>query len=224
MANIVTQTEAFTHADWSNFGLTITANTDVAPAFAGINAGLADSLADVSGSQDSVYSTYRTVPNDSSDWITTLYVRKIFTTPTFFPEIVGQFAGGTGISFGISINLQTGQTAKAAGESDPATHSSVDVDSLWWRFFMKQANNGTGNTVLRMGIFPARAATLGGGADGAVTGTITVWGANQTNGSTLLTYEPDPYYDFVLPTPTAVLARRTYVPHYRRDVFRRRIV
>jgi hypothetical protein len=199
MANIVTQTENFNHADWTQFSsLIVTTNTHAAPAFAGINATLADTLEDATGAaQSGMQSTFRTISNDSSDWVTSAFVRKDATTSRF-PELLCQFANGTGIVAGISYNTSTGEIANATAGA-PDASGVDDIDATWWRFWFRKANNGTGNTSLRTLCFPARATTLGGGNNSAAVGLIVLWGVNQTNTSTVQTYEPDPFYAFTRP-------------------------
>jgi len=209
--NLVTKTEDFSHADWSNDTVTVTANTTAAPTFAGGSAGLADTLADNSAVvQGSLFSTYRAIANNATDWMTSVFIRKDATT-TRFPEITMQMIDGVGLYCGVQINTSTGAIANSL-DGAPDAKGVVDFDALWWRVWLRKANNASGNTSLRMGIFPARAGTIGG-SDSSTTGSIIAWGANQTNDSTVQTYAPDPTYSFAttLPAGDVTTGFRAYI-------------
>lgn len=196
MANIVTFTEQFDNGVWSAFdGCVVTADTHAAPAFAGDDAGLADTVEDTSNTvQSSLFGTYAVIPNDSSVWTTSVFIRKDANSARF-ADIQCQFAGGTGISCGISINTVTGAVANCT-DGAPDSSGVIDVDATWWRFWFTRANNNSGNTVLRSAIFPARAATLGGAPLGSIMGSVIAWGMNQTNTGSVQEYEPNPFYSF----------------------------
>jgi hypothetical protein len=196
MANVLDKTEAFNDTgEWSAFdGLVVTANTHAAPAFAGVHAGLADTVEDTNGGvASSLYGPFKSIPSDSSDWIISVHVRKDATTSRF-PHFAVDFDGGTGFSAGVQLNTSTGEVANSG--SAPDAIGVVDVDATWWRVWMRKANNGSGNNIARFNMAPCFASTLGGSVNGGLTGSIVMWGVNMTNASTIQTYEPDPFYEF----------------------------
>ncbi len=196
-ANVLHFTEAFDNAYWTTSNVTVTANSTAAPAFAGGSAGLGDTITDGSASQGELDGTYETIANDSSTWFISLYILKDAITSRF-PLFFVQMAGGSGVFGVVSINTSTGATANNGGGN--ISQGSVDVDP-WWRVWVSVANNSSGNTVARLIVFPAYSSTLGGGADGTLTGSVIAWGANLTNAASLQTYAPDPFYSFAS-TPT----------------------
>lgn len=200
--NIVPQTEDFSHATWASASVTVTTNTHAAPVFTGAHAGLADTVADNSAvAQGSLFEDYQTIVSDSSVWVSSIFVRKDSNTARF-PEFDMQMAGGTGTYCGVSVNTQTGAIADST-DGAPDSKGVVDFDSLWWRVWFTKANNSTGNTVLRFGLFPARAVTIGGAPSATPVDSIIVFGCNQTNDATVQTYVPAPFY--VFETPAAII-------------------
>lgn len=220
MPNIFTYTEQFDNGVWIG-DATVTADTHAAPAFAGGSATQADTLTDPDASQRYREQAVAKATDNTDDWIFSLYVRKD-ADATRFPTLEMGFAyGGTQKYRGISINTSDGSVA-AGSSGAPADSGSVDVDATWWRFWMREPDNTGGNTHIRVFIYPARASVQGTGDDSSITGSFIVWGANMTQSSTLETYDPHPSYAF---TTAAVfpLSRRS-LHHYRRDVFRSRVV
>jgi hypothetical protein len=206
MANLLHFTEQFDDAYWSAVVVVVTANTHAAPAFAGINAGLADTIDDQSaGSSGALTGSYEDCPGDTSDFVVSRYVRKDAITSRF-PILTMQFTSGATINTGVSLNTSTGATANANGLDAPDAIGCVDVDATWWRLWLRKAN--AGGVAVRSNFYPAYSATLGGAQDGAVTGSVIAWGANLTNTSTVQTYEPDPFYAFVIAEVPAALIFR----------------
>lgn len=213
MANLLQFTEAFDDAYWSGGTATVTANSEAAPVDFGVTAGGADTLTDNSGAAAQyLLSTNATIPNDSSDWLGSVFVRKDAITSRF-PRFAVQISGGSGPLSGISLNTATG-VAVEAGDTYPATTAKgvVDVNALWWRAWWRVPNDSTGGTQIRMFIHPAYTSVPGDIADGTITGSVIVFGANLTNTSTLQPYEPQPFYAFV---PASVLVTRARFPKFR---------
>jgi hypothetical protein len=191
MANLLHFTEQFDNAYWTPSNATVTANSQSAPVFASLRAGMGDTLDDQSASQGFIAGTYESCAADTSAYVASIYVRKDAITSRF-PIFVLQFAVGATISAGVSFNTSTGAIANADSLDVPDASGVVDVDAAWWRVWVKKANaNGTN---VRVYIRPAISSTLGGVADGTVTGNIVAWGANLTNTATVQAYEPDPVY------------------------------
>jgi hypothetical protein len=193
LANIILFTEQFDNSWWvKNDGATVTQDTHAAPAFAGFDAGLADTLHDAQAVQTSIYSPYITIANDASAWTASVFMRKDAVTSRY-PLMVLEFNGGTGIWTAASFGTSDGSSSDFPG-FPPAARGVVDVDDTWWRMWMRQPNNNTGNVNVRMGIFPASSTVLGGSGDGGVLGTIVAWGANISNSSVVEDYIPEPFY------------------------------
>jgi len=196
MANILHFTEQFDNAYWSGTSL-VTANTAAAPSGFGVNAGLADTLEDNSAvAAQFLVSTYETIPNDSSDWLASLFVKKDAITSRF-PRLVLQMNGGSGPLSGVSLNTSTGAVVEG-GETFPATTAkgTVDYDALWWRVWWRVPNDSSSNTQARFFLAPGYTGITGDINDPTIMGSIIIWGANLTNTSTIQPYEPEPFYTF----------------------------
>lgn len=194
MANALTRTEAFDHASWTQDGvISVLANTNPAPGFAGRNAGLADTLADNSGAAVAEIFSDATVPDNAALWTFSLYIRK-HPDAVRFPGIMLEFRGGTTKSAGMQINTATGEFANFTGTTIPTFSFADDVDPEWWRLRLTLGNNSTGNTTARVHVWPAMAASLGGGFDAPSTGLIVAWGANLRLFSEGTVYDPAPGY------------------------------
>lgn len=198
MANILIKTEQFDDTGvWTpNDSLTVTANTDAAPGFAGPSAGLADTLDDAQvAAQASLTSGYQGIANDGTDWLLSLHVKKDSST-TRFPYLYLDLVNGTRLQTFASIDTKNGLITTASGLPAFDATGVVDVDAVYWRFWARVANNNTGNTAIRCGFFPAATSAHGGAADNSAQGNLVAWGANLTNTSAIQAYEPDPFYAF----------------------------
>lgn len=196
-ANILPNTEHFSGSGWTSFdGLVVTADSHAAPGFAGIHAGGADTLEDTSGSiTSSLYGDFETIPNDSSAWIASVYIQKDMNESRFLGFVSDIRGGASERSYGLSLNTKTGQLSMYDSPG-PTDFGVEDVDSLWWRIWMRPVNNSSGNTAIRVAIFPCMFTSLGSGISGGLTGSVIAWGMNLTNDDTLQIYQPDPTYVF----------------------------
>lgn len=201
-ANILLKTEALDDVtEWTQSdGLTVTSNTLAAPAFAGKYAGRADRVIDASAvlqcGLDGAF--HSPIANDSSSWTLSVYVAKDAVT-TRFPLLFLNFENGTPITVGISLDTSAGAVASSADFTAPNASGVVDVDTIYWRFWLRHANNSTGNNAIRARFQPAHSLTHGGAGNNSAQGTVDVWGFNLTNDAAVQTYQPDPSYAFVLP-------------------------
>jgi hypothetical protein len=201
MANLQPKTEAFDDTgEWTPIdSLTITASTGSPPTFAGINATGPDTLTDAQASSNSaLQSGFHTIPNDTSANIFSIYLAKD-TSTTRFPGLYLDFVNGTRIQIYMCCDTKNGLITTFADLTGFAADASGvdDVDANWWRFWIKKANNATGNTQFDVRIFAALSTTYGGSSSVSAQGSIVAWGANVTNSATLQPYEPDPTYAFV---------------------------
>lgn len=199
MANILVKTEQFNDAgEWSqNDFLTVNADTDAAPVFAGQLANPADTLIDNNVTNVcNLTSGFKTITSDGSDWLMSLFIKKDSIT-TRFASLYIDMQNGTRVEAFANIDTKNGLITTVSGLPTFDAVGVVDVDSIWWRFWARKANNNTGNNAIRVGFFSAQTSSFGGGADNSAIGNITAWGANLTNTSTLQNYEPDPTYLFI---------------------------
>lgn len=202
MANLQTNTEDFSNAQYTDdgAGLLVTVNVAAAPIAFGANAGRADQVEDTSAAAISIMNCgfLSKTAGDTSTYFFSVFVLKD-TNTTRFPEFQGRFVGGVTATPSFNINTQTGATSApgsfGAGAS-PDSFGVDDFDALYWRVWWSyhDTNNNTDYTAR---ILPAVSATLGGAAANATVGSITAIGLNITNTGTLQTYEPDPTYSYL---------------------------
>lgn len=103
-----------------------------------------------------------------------------------FPEFRIKMAGGATepLTAG-QLNTTTGAFQKTSGSGTMA----VTDEGGYWRVVLSETDNDSGNTEIRCSILPAFADTLGDPEVVALTGDITVWGAQLNAGATALAYE-----------------------------------
>ncbi len=203
MANIVPYTEDC--SQWTPTNVVVTTNTHAAPSTSAVGAGLADTVDDQSSSLGSVTFTDQAISSDASSWTASVYVRKDAITSRT-PEFLIRFGGGTLLVAGISFDTSTGTVSSPASVQDADASGVVDVDTNWWRVWYRKANNNSGNTAIRLILYPAAQGVIDTGASSTATGSIVVWGVNLTNTSSVQTYEPNPAYG----TPPMILIRHTF--------------
>ncbi len=203
MPNVLTFTEQFDNAAWSNASTTVTADTFAAPGFTGTKANRADTVQDATGA--AVSSLTQDVGSsvvNSLDYTGSIYVRKDAVTSRF-PAFQMSFLGATGVDAFVALNTSTGVVSDIVGLGAADAKGVVDVDSLWWRIWWRKANNATGNTLARMVVYPALSGTLGQSFDSSILGSIVAWGAQIEQASAVGTYVPSPFYSL----PRLVLFR-----------------
>lgn len=194
MANVALATEDLSDiAAWTPTNSVVTVNTYPPPVFAGVNAGLADAVADVSAAaQGNIVGTWVDIAADTSDWVGSVYVRKDAVVDRW-PDI-SMSMNSSGLVCSLSLNTSTGAVGVPNGANTPVAYGVIDVDAYWWRVWMRLANNGLG-TAIRMAVFPSHLDAGDNGFTGsAFTGSVVLWGFNITQGSTLQAYEPNPVY------------------------------
>lgn len=180
--NLCLRSQEFDNASWTG-DATVTANTDAAPD----GTVTADRIEDASTSANAARSQQVAIQDDSN-WVTfSIFVKKD-TDETRFPEFQLLLLNGTtNPRRRISLSTKTGATAIVA--SDGTVSSRVDDYGGHWRVVINCQNNSTGNTGASVVIYPARAASLGGPIENAVTGSIIFWGAQiEENASDASSY------------------------------------
>ena len=116
-----------------------------------------------------------TIPNDTSTYYLSLYIRKQAGAERFGINW-GFVGGGTPISNNSRFNTKTG----VASGSGTAGGSVVDLGE-WWRWIVTSSNNATGNTSLNVSIYPA--AGQNGSDDPTATGTVVISALQVETGS-----------------------------------------
>ena len=116
-----------------------------------------------------------TIPNDTSTYYLSLYIRKQAGAERFGINW-GFDGGGTPISNNSRFNTKTG----VASGSGTAGGSVVDLGE-WWRWIVTSSNNATGNTSLNVSIYPA--AGQNGSDDPTATGTVVISALQVETGS-----------------------------------------
>jgi hypothetical protein len=179
--NLLTQTRAFGASGWSaiNSG-TVTDNTATDP-FGNVSA---DTLTDSNGAASAGRRQTVTVPNDSTTYCYSLYVKKTSggTSHTLQGQL--QFQGGSATSKVGRINTDLGTVLAGTGIT------VTDVDANWWRVSFAHTNDSSGNTTLRFDIFPAVNTYGGTSADPTDTGSAIVACAQLEIGTTASAYAP----------------------------------
>ena len=117
-----------------------------------------------------------TIPNDTSTYYLSIYVKKNVSTAERFGINWGFDGGTTSISNNSRFDPQTG----AASGSGTGGGSVVDLGE-WWRWIVTSSNNATGNTNLYVNIYPA--AGQNGSDDATATGTVVISALQIETGS-----------------------------------------
>jgi len=117
-----------------------------------------------------------TIPNDTSTYYLSIYVKKNVSTSERFGINWGFDGGTTSISNNSRFDPQTG----AASGSGTGGGSVVDLGE-WWRWIVTSSNNATGNTNLYVNIYPA--AGQNGSDDATATGTVVISALQIETGS-----------------------------------------
>lgn len=112
-----------------------------------------------------------TVANDSTTYVVVLYIKKDSDT-TRFPAVRMSFTGGTLVNQHSMINTSTGAITTYSASS--GTHF-CDVVGNWLRVTQILANNSTGNTTLRLNVYPAAGTSFGTAATAATGSAIFDW-------------------------------------------------
>jgi hypothetical protein len=170
--NLLPYSQDFTTASWLVVGTGTRTISGTAPD----STATACVLGDTSASDAYiVYSSGATIPNDSSAYYFSLYIKSGSALTT---QIGAELSGGTAVSNYTTISWSAGIPTLSAGIG-----SLVNVGSGWYRLTMPQANNSTGNTSTRLVVYPASASV-------SASGSISVWGAQIEQRSSVGDYYP----------------------------------
>lgn len=162
--NYVLQSQTFDNASWAkSTGVTVTANTDVAPD----GTTTADTITSSVGNQLSqdVSCAANTVYTDG------IHIKKT-SGATYTPCLYLQFYGGTGIIYGARLDTDTGvATAMAAGGFTAPASVVVEDAGSYWRLCV--SGNSNDNTTGRIALYP----NMNSGSAVAA-GSQVIWGAD----------------------------------------------
>jgi hypothetical protein len=148
--------------DWSG-----TAYVTLLPELSPINTPVYAVTDDVTGTY-LARSRSLTVPNDSSTYTYSIYVKKTYGGTSAMLGFNYGIVGGTAVQYNSRLNSDTG-----SGATDMGT---------WWRWPFQAVNNSTGNTTLYCDFYPATG-LYGGGDNAVAVGTATVSSVMIENGT-----------------------------------------
>jgi hypothetical protein len=145
----------------------------------------ADLLSDASDAGAEQFSQLVPIASSSDSYTFSVFVKKD-EDETRFPEFRIQATGGTvePLTSG-QLNTKTGAFQKTSGSGS----MTVTSEGGFWRVALAETDNGSGNTQLHCSILPAFTDELGNLENIALTGSVTVWGAQLNSGSSALAYE-----------------------------------
>lgn len=163
-SNLLLQANSFTTAPWIVNAFATCVQDQVAPD----GTLTAWTFTDIDAAQYGSVSQTITVPNDSSTYVVSIYVKK----------------NPTGKRFGINVGLTGGTPVSINPRFFPDTGSPLTTSCLvteqgdYWRVIASITNNSSGNTVMSVGFYPATQAQGSNAADSsAQTGSQVIWGA-----------------------------------------------
>ena len=153
--NLLLHSEEFDDADWTST-VTVTANQgdDVQ------GNPLADKLNDASFPILQDIRQAVTINGDAAPYTFSIFIEKDADTGRF-PVFEIAFTGGT--NYALTLNTSTGAFQVTNGKTAPDDLGVEDYDATHWRIWVTVHNSG--QTTVTVIIYPAWAATIGGGSD-----------------------------------------------------------
>mgnify|MGYP006921356634 CR=1 FL=1 len=174
--NLLLRSGDLSNAAWTSFGaLTVTSGAaDPAGGTAGVT------LDDTDAGNFSVRYQDVAVANDSAQRTLTFFLKEGTAAESTIQIIYG---GGTPLFYNAVVTWATKTVAPgaSAGPTDVSIEPWYDG---YYRVSVRGANNSTGNTNMRAGVYPA------GTSNVAATGTCIAWGAQNELGSFATSYIP----------------------------------
>lgn len=172
-ANISLQNTAY-NVTWDQFnGMVVTANDAVSPD----GTLSADKIADTSGSLLSIIRKAWPLTLSGDKVVMSVYVLKESPAAPF-PNMQFNLTGGTQVLSAGRINTDTGATFTSGADSTASERLGA-----YWRWWVVDTDNDSGNDTARQAFNPAIASTIDGASDNSLTGDITVWGSQVELGA-----------------------------------------
>lgn len=177
--NLLIYQRSFDNAVWQLIsGATVTADTTASPP----GSTSADTITDGNAAANAYVRQSVTVPDDTTTYVGSVFVRKTSggTSKTFAIRL--DYDGGSAISSIAKFNTDDGTVLSG-------TMDVEDYSATWWRISKSLANDASGNTALRLDLFPAIAAYGLSANDPTQTGSAIVWSAQLQAGTTPTAYD-----------------------------------
>jgi hypothetical protein len=160
---LLARSHEFDHADWTNNGCVITANSDTSPD----GNTTADTIEDNGAGAESVQISF-TVAQDNNPHCFSVFLKQGTALES---SIHLGYSGGTTKNGDATITWGSSPTIDVT-DADIDNGGIIPVANGWYRCWIVVSNNNTaGSTTLNVKIFPA-------GLTGSNTGTVIAWGAN----------------------------------------------
>lgn len=134
------------------------------------------------------------VANDGAAYVSSIFVQKITTTPTFYPALNTRLLNGTPVDQYVIVNPQAGTVVSTAATG---RYGIEDWNDEWWRVWVSATNNTSGNTNLLISIYAAFNADFTTSSSATAVGTTVFWGLHVQPGIVPTSY---------IPTTTAIVS------------------
>ncbi|MDA1313259.1 MAG: hypothetical protein O2968_07990 [Acidobacteria bacterium] len=177
--NLLRYSEQFDNAAWGTGPVTPNVSTSSNGEMT------ADLVSDASAAAAQEFFQSAPIVSSADSYTFSVFVKK-HTDEARFPEFRIQATGGTvqPLTTG-HLNTKTGTFQKTSGSGTMA----VTDEGGYWRVALVETDSNSGNTQVRCAILPAFTDVLGNPVNVALTGSITVWGAQLNAGPSALAYE-----------------------------------
>ena len=141
---------------WQGYGAALNESRDQTDIFGAPNSAWTLEDANVSVAAGRNYVT--TISDDTNTHTVRVWFKKT-TSSTSFPGVQIVYSGGTQVQTVIAVDTDNGALATVPSWA-VADDKSIDSDGDWWRVTISRANNGSGNTIGQLALFPAMTSDL----------------------------------------------------------------
>lgn len=180
--NVLLRSAEFDNAAWASQGTPIvTADVEIAPD----GSASADRIEDNEAGATSGRRQDVVVANDSVMRVASVFIKKT-GAQAHWAAISLLYTGGTQVSTAVPLNTNTG----ALGATTGSTTATVQDFGDYWRVTLTATNNSTGNTTLRVTVYPAWNNDGSANNVNAAVGSNIFWGAQIEVGGFASSYIP----------------------------------